>query len=392
MGKSKENNSKKRNVKNKTGFLILVTLLLFVVIAGIGAYIWNREYRTAYDDFEVVWSGSLNRNAAMKYIPYHNGYMKVSRDGAEAVNAYGSLAWNIGYDMNDPIAATCQQYAVVGDYDNKIVYMMDGTGSLFWKNVPYPIREVETSAVGVVAVRMNDGMTDYIQLITLSGEVLVEIKTMENRDGFPVDIALSEDGTKLVTSYLVIDDGAADGWVSFYNFGDVGKNYANNLAGVFKYDEVIPEIRFMDNNTLCAFRKNGADIYSVPELPERVAEISCDAPILRASTSKDYLGIMINNAKAGTVARVAVYDKKGQPIFDRTIVENFDAFLIAGENLVFYNSGACLVMNMNGTLKYNGLLAGHSVREIMPAGEKDKLMLFEEEAVSTIRFVHAKEE
>lgn len=392
MEKSKEKNSGKRKKRNKGKTVIIAVVILAVIVALVCIYAWSRTHEKPYDSFETVWSGTLNRNAAIEYLPYSNGYMKISRDGAEAVNSYGSLAWNVSYDMNDPVAATCREYAVVGDFGNKLVYMMDGTGSLYWKSVPYPIREVETSAVGVVAVRMNDGMSDYIQLITLAGDVLVEIKTLENQDGFPVDIALSEDGTKLVTSYLVIDDGKADGWVAFYNFGEVGQNYANNLAGVFKYEEVIPEIRFMDNDTLCAFRKEGVDIFRVPELPERIAEISCDSPILQVSTSKDYLGILIDNTKGGTLARAVVYDKKGQPVFDRTIVEQFDAFFIAQDDLVLYNSGACLVMNLNGMLKFNGLLEGRSVREIMPAGEKDKLMLFEEESVTTVQLIHTKED
>lgn len=392
MDKVKGKSSGKHNKKNRRMIVFVMVSVLIVAAVVVFACLWNRDHQKPYDDFDSVWNGTLNRNAAIEYIPYSNGYMKISRDGAEAVNCYGSLAWNVGYDMNNPVAATCREYAVVGDYGNKIVYMMDGTGSLYWKNVPYPIREVETSAVGVVAVRMNDGMADYIQLITLSGEVLVEIKTLENRDGFPVDIALSEDGTKLVTSYLVIDDAKADGWVSFYNFGAVGQNYANNLAGVYKYEEVIPEVRFMDNDTLCAFRKDGVDLYNVPELPERTAMLSCDTPILRVCMSKDYLGIMTDNTKAGTVARAVVYDKKGQLIFNRTIVETFDAFLLSGDDIVFYNAGACLVMNLNGTLKFNRSLEGRNIREIMPVGEKDKLMIFEEDTVTTVQMIHAKEE
>ena len=328
----------------------------------------------------------------MEYIPYNNGYMKVSRDGAEAVNGYGSLAWNVGYDMNEPVAAVCREYAAVGDYGNRIVYMMDGTGALYWKNVPYPIREVETSAVGVTAVRMNDGLSDYIQLITLAGDVLVEIMTLENRDGFPVDIALSEDGTKLVTSYLVINDAKAESWLTFYNFGEVGQNYANNLTAVFKYEDVIPEVRFMDNNTVCAFKTDGVDLYAVPELPELTAELPSEEPILRVCTDDKHLAIMTDNTKNGTVARTVVYDKKAQVVFDRTLVETFDDILLSEDNIVFYNKGACLMMSLSGQLRFNSPLDGVSISSVMPVGEKNALMILEEEAVKTIRFIHTKEE
>ncbi len=392
MDKARGKSSERRKKRNRVKMLALVTVLLIVGITAVCLYLWSKRQKEPYDSFETVWNGTLNRNAAIEYIPYSNGYMKVSRDGAEAVNSYGSLAWNISYDMNEPVAAVCREYAAVGDFGNRIVYMMDGTGSLYWKNVPYSIREVETSAVGVTAVRMNDGMTDYIQLITLAGDVLVEVMTLENRDGFPLDIALSEDGTKLVTSYLVLNDGSTEGWLTFYNFGEVGQNYANNLVGVFKYDDVIPQIDFMDNDTLCAFRKDGVDLYSVPELPQLTAELSCEEPILRAYTTEKYLAVMTDNTKNGTVARTVVYDKKAQVVFDRTVVEEFDDFLLSGDDIVFYNRSACLVMSLGGQLKFNSPLEGKDIVKIMPTGEKDKLMVLEEEAVSTIRLIHTKEE
>lgn len=392
MDKARGKNGGKRKRRNIMKPVLLVLLVLVIGAGVVAVYLWNQSRSEPYDSFETVWTGTLNRNAAMEYIPYCDGYMKVSRDGAEAVNGYGSLAWNVSYDMNEPVAAVCREYAAVGDYGNKLVYMMDGTGTLYWKNVPYPIREVETSAVGVTAVRMNEGMSDYIQLVTLAGDVLVEIMTLENRDGFPVDIALSEDGTKLVTSYLVINDAKAEGWLTFYNFGEVGQNYANNLTAVFKYEDVIPEIRFMDNDTVCVFKKDGMDLYTVPELPELVAELSSEEPILRVCNDDKHLAVMTDNAKNGSVARAVVYDKKAQVVFDRTIMEMFDDILLSGEDIVFYNKDACLVMGLNGQLKFNSPLEGANILELMPVGEKNALMILEEETVKTIRFVHTKEE
>ena len=392
MDKARGKNGGKRKRRNIMKPVLLVLLVLVIGAGVVAVYLWNQSRSEPYDSFETVWTGTLNRNAAMEYIPYCDGYMKVSRDGAEAVNGYGSLAWNVSYDMNEPVAAVCREYAAVGDYGNKLVYMMDGTGTLYWKNVPYPIREVETSAVGVTAVRMNEGLSDYIQLVTLAGDVLVEIMTLENRDGFPVDIALSEDGTKLVTSYLVINDAKAEGWLTFYNFGEVGQNYANNLTAVFKYEDVIPEIRFMDNDTVCVFKKDGMDLYTVPELPELVAELSSEEPILRVCNDDKHLAVMTDNAKNGSVARAVVYDKKAQVVFDRTMVEMFDDILLSGEDIVFYNKDACLVMGLNGQLKFNGPFEGANILELMPVGEKNALMILEEETVKTIRFVHTEEE
>ena len=130
----------------------------------------------------------------------------------------------------------------------------------------------------------------------------------------------------------------------------------------------------------------------MPELPELVAEISCEDPILRVCNDDDYLAIMTDNTKNGTVARTVIYNKKAEVVFDRTIVEAFDGFLLSGEDIVFYNRSACLVMSLGGQLKFNSPLEGKDIVKVFPTGEKDKLMILEEEAVTTIRLIHTKEE
>ena len=70
----------------------------------------------------------------------------------------------------------------------------------------------------------------------------------------------------------------------------------------------------------------------------------------------------------------------------------FDDFLLSGDDIVFYNRSACLMMSLGGQLKFNSPLEGKDIVKIMPAGEKDKLMVLEKEAVSTIQLIRTKEE
>jgi len=51
-----------------------------------------------------------------------------------------------------------------------------------------------------------------------------------------------------------------------------------------------------------------------------------------------------------------------------------------------------LMMGLNGQLKFNSPLEGKNIVKVLPTGEKDKLMILEEEAVATIRLIHTKEE
>ena len=378
--------------KKKVRIIIIISLAILVLAgAVIGVYFWQKNKTAPYDSYAVRYTGALNSNAATEYLPYTDGYVKVNRDGAEATNSQGSVVWNVSYNMNQPTASVCGDYVAVGDCGNRTVYIMDGTGAVYTKNVPYPVSEVEVAKAGVAAVRMNDGMNDYIQIIDRAGEVLVDIKTLQNKDGFPVDIALSEDGTKLVTSYLVMEDGEAGGWLTFYNFGDVGQNYANNLTGIFKFEDVVPQIVFPDNNTLCAFQKDGITLYSIPELPEFIGEVKMPDPILHASYSDKYIAIMTDNTKAGTVSRTRIYDKSCKLVFDRNCTEDFQAITISGKDIVFYNPSSCLILRFDGTVKINTAFSDMSVNEIFPVNGNDKFMLFEDQQVSTIQLIHTKE-
>ncbi len=391
MAEGRRRNSGKNRRRTVKKIIIILLLLLLAVGIGLAVYLWNKNLTSQYDSYEVIYTGSLTTNAATTYLPYSGGYLKITRDGAEAVNSYGSQIWNVTYNMNDPIAAVNGDYAVVGDCGQKTLYMMDGTGSVFAHNVRYPICEVETAGLGVAAVRMSDGMNDYIQLIDLSGAVLVEIKTVETKDGFPVDIALSEDGTKLVTSYLVMDGEEAEGWLTCYNFGDVGQNYANNLTGVFKYDTILPQVHFMDNDTVCAFTEDGAMLYSIPELPTFISKVTCENTILQAAYNEDYVALVTDNTKNGTKARVQVYNTDGKLTFDRTYIEEFSAVTFSGKDIIFYNSSACLILRLQGSTKFNASFDSLNVNTVFPVNETDRFLLLGDSTATTIHLVHTKE-
>ena len=71
-----------------------------------------------------------------------------------------------------------------------------------------------------------------------------------------MDVALSEDGKKLFTSYVYVDGVEVKNGLAAYNFGSVGQNEnSDRLMGGYKFaDTIIPKVEFLDNNTVCAYR------------------------------------------------------------------------------------------------------------------------------------------
>ncbi len=377
--------AKKEQPKSNNVFIIAgIILVLLLVVGIIGIVVYNR-IKAPYNSYKITYSEQLITNSTTQYLTYPGGYLRVSHDGAEAVNSEGLRIWNVSYDMSSPIAAVSGNYATIGDLNGRALYMMDGSGTVYKTEMPYDIEEVECSEVGVSAVRMNDGANDYIQLVNLQGEVLVEIKTLEEKDGFPVDIALSSDGKKLVTSYLVLDKDEAGGWITFYNFGSVGKNYANNVTGVFKYKKVVPKLEFLNSSGLCAYVDDGIKLFSVPETPTLNSEITFDDYIMCASSSNGKVLVMQSAPEAGLVSKTKAYDTKGKLLFEKASSDELKGAMFSGNDILFFNEFACQILAKDGTVRYNGNFSEHNIDRLIPVNGKDKLLLFENGQVFTIQ-------
>ena len=78
------------------------------------------------------------------------------------------------------------------------------------------------------------------------------MKTSIENSGYPLDIAISDDGAKLFTSYVKVDGTSVPDYLAAYNFGSVGQNEnADRLMGGFTFDDTIfPYIDFVDNDTV----------------------------------------------------------------------------------------------------------------------------------------------
>ncbi len=379
MADSEKPASKKRII------FILIPIVLGCALLAVGGYLLYRHITSPYTSYEVVYTENVVMGESTDYIPYIEGYLRVSRDGAEAVDSDGLRLWNVSYSMNSPVVAVCGKYASVADLGAKLLYLMDGDGGLSKLEMPYKIEEVECSLAGVTAVRMNDGSDDYIRLVDISGNLLAELKTVEDKDGFPVDMALSSNGKKLVTSYLTVDGEKAAGSLTFYNFGNVGKNYVNNVTGIFKFDTVVPAVKFLGENRLCAFFDTSIQYFSFEEVPKEGKKLEFTERILNVYASETGVAVMQENTTEGFVSHTEAYDTTGNMIFESNSSNELSGVMFYGKNLLFYNEFACQILNRDGIVVYNGNFGGLTADLLLPGNGKDRLILFSNGTLQTIK-------
>ena len=280
--------------KARRWLIIYCGIALFIVIGAIGLIKMNFGYKT----FEVTQVIDKNDDVSVNYQVIGDGLIRYSKDGASYTDKNGKLLWNQTFEMSNAQVAACGDYMAIGDVGSNQIRIFNQAGQIAVINALYPITGVEIATQGVVAAVLSDSNDNYINLYDASGADLVKIKATISKTGYPVDIALSQDGTKLAVSYLVVSNGDVTTQIVFYKFGKTGQS-GDNVVGTYSYSEIFPKIDFINNNTLVAFGEKGFEIYSMKESePEVVLEKVFDNDIKSIFFNEQYIGFVFKNEGA----------------------------------------------------------------------------------------------
>ena len=344
--------------KKKTKLVISLITLAVLLVLGI-AIILHRE-TAVFTSYKVANSTELNNAKGSSYLKYKNGVLKYNRDGAEAISADGTVLWNVSYSMKKPVADVKGSYVAIGDMGSYDLYIINGSGTTTVLKMTEPIVEVEVASQGVTAVLTGNGTADHIFLYSTestSGDVpLTDVKTLVATDGFPVDIDLSEDGRKLVTSYLAVDDDSDSvvSKVTFYNFGEFGQNQIDQLAGSFTNfkGEVIPKVEFLNNEVIAAYRDSGITLYNMKEVPREIMSLTYEEKMNSICYNDQYVGVILDGANDTQARKVLLYDLHGEKVLEKEVNFSFQNIALIENQIIFYSSTECSIMNVDGSMKF----------------------------------------
>lgn len=300
------------------------------------------------------------------------GFCAYNRDGAEGYSDNLKTIWNISYDFIDPIGRTCKDKCVFADRGGIDACVTDNTGAVTSLRMPGQIREACISEVGISAFLCDAGEQDYIYLYDFKGEKLLEIRTDVRSMGFPVSIALSPDGKRLVTSYIVIEEEQSCR-VTFYNFGEVGQNYSDKIVGSFNYDdEIIPYLTFVDSEHVCICAEYSARVFRFRELPEELTRIDYDGSVKGIDVCDEIIAIASQDVGNGMTIRL--YDKEGKFISNANTNIDFDEIRVRNRELFITCSDAFVIYDNEGTEKIRTSIP-YRIEAVFPTGDSDKYMI-----------------
>ena len=379
-----------RKRKQKQRKTIITIIIIFIAI-GFVAFVVNQILHKNYISYQVIHSTQRSDSSSASYQKYGTGVLKYSRDGAVELDGIGNPLWNGTFEMKDPIVDISDRYVAVSDRGYKEVQIFNGKGGISTVSVLNPIMKTEVANQGVIAVLMDGNEVNHIGIFDETGKSLVDIRTTTQEHGYPVDISLSNDGRKLVTSYAAVINGAVQNKITFYNFGGVGQNYVARVVGGYDYGQtLVPNIEFIDNNTVCAFGDDKFSIYSMKEIPELQYEKKFDSEIKSVFFSNKLVGFVLNNKEGDDKYRVLLYDLKGKEVLNKTMNYDYDHITLSGDELIMYSDLEWIIWKSNGVEKFHYKF-DNNISYILPVNDKDRYMIIDNLNMQEVKLVEKKD-
>ncbi len=340
-----ENLKKNRKIYISVAVVVLAALIMIVVHK-----IYDRN-RT-FDSYKVEYTMEISDGVDNEFYPYKTGVLKYSSDGMAYIDG-GKEIWNQGFEIKNPVMDICGDYVAIAEEDSNDINIYNASGEAYKVSASYPVKNLEVSRQGVVAAVLADETANYIEVIAKDGTQIAIGRTVLQGDGYPVDISISEDATKVAASYLAVTSGEIQSKIVFYNYSEVGKNETDRIVGGFNdfEDSLIPDIEFINENTVAAIGDNIITIYSIDETPSEVARIKVKNEIQSVVYDDKYIALIVKNDESGK-NMLQVYDLTGKKVLSQEEEFAYSGIKMSDGNIIMYNDTECKVVSVAGVTKF----------------------------------------
>ena len=229
--------------QTSSGSKIRIAILILILVAVAGFATKSLFFsKKLYKSYEVSAQSAKTLPEDAGYATDYGKLLSYNSEGISIYNEKAEIEWNAALNMTNPKITVNSGYAVVADIGGRNILVVNH------KSVPAAqvsltmlndILLTDISEQGEIAVLMQDEKGYDIQLINpfdKNNSLKAEIKTYSKDDGYALSLAMSKDGSKLVTEYVKTENNEIKSTLTFYNFDKVGENSnADRIVGVFPF-------------------------------------------------------------------------------------------------------------------------------------------------------------
>lgn len=378
------NRSARKHWRRKIAVILAV---VFVIVLAIVLYNVISEAMGYGSGYSIVWSMGREEGSATRYAEYGSGFLKYSSDGITYYSKDMKSIWNYTYTMRNPKISICGDKVAVADIDGTTIMIYDQKGYVSSVDTAMVISQAEVTATGLVVAVLGDASANYITMFDTKGNRVYNIKTTLTGDGYPMDIAVTSDGTKLMASFLYVSGESMKTNVVFYNFSEIGQNETERLVGGFNHYEstIVPEVAFMTDKKAIAIGENILSIYSMGEYPKLATEISIDSHIEKVFYNSEYIGIVTVNGEGSDSYLLTVYNLSGKKKFAVPFDTEYSVMKFDDRGVIIYGTNKLTIINMSGHVLFDGPL-DMQIEGVLTTGSRGRYILVSSKYIQRIQF------
>lgn len=377
--------------QTSSGSKIRIAILILILVAVAGFATKSLFFsKKLYKSYEVSAQSAKTLPEDAGFVTDYGKLLSYNSEGISIYNEKAEIEWNAALNMTNPKITVNSGYAVVADIGGRNILVVNH------KSVPAAqvsltmlndILLTDISEQGEIAVLMQDEKGYDIQLINpfdKNNSLKAEIKTYSKDDGYALSLAMSKDGSKLVTEYVKTENNEIKSTLTFYNFDKVGENSnADRIVGVFPFEDTIfPKLKFADNNTVCAYGDNKIVCFAAKKEPEILWEKKMAGKIERIAEDKNGFAILVDEsgllqANTGGVAsdsaieddyidsayltgeadgngKTVLYSMhySGGRVYSNEVDINPKGMSYNDGEIVLYSDTNCIIFDSNGNIKF----------------------------------------
>lgn len=372
-----------RDYRKKTRIRMLAGILA-VILVLVGIYLFI--HLQTYTEVRIIDLYKLTDAANCSYKEFGKGVLKYSRDGIALVDRKGEEMWNQSYQMQNPNVYVFDKTAVISDKGGNAMVVVDETGVKGEIETTLPIEKAVVSSQGIVAAILKGDGTPQILCYDAAGNILAELDTNMTGNGYPLDIALSENGEVLLVSYVAVENGETVTKIYGYNFGDAGSKKENFEVLSDTYENVVaPMTFFMDKQTSVVVANDRLLLYKGEEVPKLEKTVALEKEIKSAFYSRDYIGLVLKNeGEAGY--ELCLYNKNGSRVMSEKFTGDYGNIKIDGMQVIMYDGTRCSVFTRTGIHKFKGEMED-GIYEMFPVLGVNKYIVMNANGMQVVRFV-----
>ncbi|WP_101876610.1 DUF5711 family protein [Lachnoclostridium edouardi] len=361
--KIKQEESSEKIISKAHNRVLRRRFLTFIIIIGLAAaaVFGVRQYFTyhQYTSYKTAWEKPVSEGGASGYAPFGSNVIKYTKDGVSYIDGQGKTVWMQSYEMKNPVISVNGGYAVIADVQGNQIAICSESGYQGTATTALPVIKAAVSQNGIVAAILEDSRASYIQYYKKDGtDMQLTVKSVLSGDGYPLDIALSPDGTRMIASIIHLEKGELLQRVVIYDFSEIGKNENYVVGGMDEEfaGSMVAKVIYPTSEEACAFADTGLSFFSMKNLTQisLTKQVKVEESIESIFYSDQYAGMIVQNTSGENPYRMDVYKLSGDLVFSREFDFQYREAGISGDYVILFNETACRIYNMQGVLIYDG--------------------------------------